>query len=85
MSEAIVGGTQLTFVHRLAAEPYDATSSGPGWHYYMDRLSAHLEGSEPTEDWSAYELLGPQYALPRIGLRAGEKHRSRQGKTAPSK
>jgi len=61
--EAIVGGTQLTFVHRLA-EPYDATSSGPGWHYYMDRLNAHLEGSEPTEDWSAYELLGPQYALP---------------------
>ena len=33
--------TTLAFTHRLA-EPYDANSIGPGWHYYyyLDRLGA---------------------------------------------
>lgn len=63
LTEADDGGTTLVFVHHLA-EPYDATSVGPGWHYYVDRLSAHLTGTELPEDWSLYEPLGPSYPLP---------------------
>ena len=37
------GATTLVFVQRLA-EPYDASSIGPGWHYYLDRLDAVVAG-----------------------------------------
>ena len=59
------GVTTLVFVHRLA-EPYDSTSFGPGWHYYLDRLGATLSGGTMPEfdDWPAYEPLGAQYPLP---------------------
>jgi uncharacterized protein YndB with AHSA1/START domain len=59
------GVTTLVFVHRLA-EPYDPTSIGPGWHYYLDRLGATMSGGampEP-EDWPSYEPLGARYPLP---------------------
>lgn len=57
--------TTLVFVHRLA-EPYDPTSFGPGWHYYLDRLGATLRGDTMPEfdDWPAYEPLGAQYPMP---------------------
>ncbi len=59
------GETTLVFVHRMA-EPYDATSIGPGWHYYLDRLGALIAGSPMPEgdDWPTYEPLGPAYPLP---------------------
>ena len=59
------GVTTLVFVHRLA-EPYDASSIGPGWHYYLDRLDAAVHGTAMPEgeDWPAYEPLGAHYPLP---------------------
>jgi len=59
------GGTTLVFVHRLA-EPYDAGSIGPGWHFYLDRLAAAIKRDTMPrfEDWSSYEPLGSQYQLP---------------------
>ena len=59
------GTTTLVFVHRLE-EPYDATSVGPGWHYYLDRLGAALAGTAMPgmEDWPEYEPLGPSYPIP---------------------
>jgi uncharacterized protein YndB with AHSA1/START domain len=57
-------GTFLVFAHRLA-EPYDASSIGPGWHYYLDRMEAVAAGAEPTSDWDAYyPLLAERYSLP---------------------
>ena len=59
------GGTKGVFVHRLT-EPYDPTSIGPGWHYYLDRLGAMLSGDTLPEfdDWPSYEPLGANYPLP---------------------
>lgn len=61
----VEGGTELVFVHRLA-EPYDATSVGPGWQYFLDRLAATLASTPMPdgEDWSSYEPLGASYPLP---------------------
>lgn len=61
----VEGGTRMVFVHRLA-EPYDATSVGPGWHYYLDRLAAAVAGGPMPEgeDWPRYEPLGSSYPLP---------------------
>lgn len=59
------GGTMLRFVQRLA-EPYDASSIGPGWHFYLDRLSAVVQGREVPEDFDAYyPALQDEYAVPR--------------------
>lgn len=59
------GVTTMVFAHQLA-EPYDATSVGPGWHYYMDRLAAAVSGNTMPEgaDWPLYEPLGARYPLP---------------------
>lgn len=59
------GVTTLVFTHRLA-EPYDATSIGPGWHYYLDRLDAVLADAAVPEVWDDYyPSLRDAYALPR--------------------
>lgn len=56
--------TELVFIHRLA-EPYDASSIGPGWHYYLDRYEAVVDGSPIPEDFDPYmESLGDRYPLP---------------------
>ncbi|MGC1208974.1 MAG: SRPBCC family protein [Ornithinimicrobium sp.] len=60
-------GTTLIFTHRLA-EPFDATSIGPGWHFYLDRLGSTIAGDSPDQVWDdyypslhdAYPLPGPQ-------------------------
>ncbi|MFW2513890.1 SRPBCC domain-containing protein [Demequina sp. SO4-13] len=46
-------GTVLTFAHRLGRD--DLASIGPGWEYYLDRLSAVL-GGESADDiaWDDY-------------------------------
>lgn len=56
-------GTVLRFVHRLE-EPYDASSIGPGWHYYLDRLEAVLADEPVPQDWDAYAALAGAYGLP---------------------
>lgn len=61
--ESIEGGTRLTFNHRLA-EPFDASYIGPGWQYYLDRVTAHLNGTPIPSDWDAYGPLSTQYPLP---------------------
>lgn len=58
------GGTALTFVQRLA-EPYDASSIGPGWHYYLDRLDAVVADDPVPAEWDDYyPALTTAYALP---------------------
>lgn len=58
------GGTSMLFAQRLA-EPYDAGSIGPGWHYYLDRLAAVLAGTPVPDDWDAYyPSLRSAYPLP---------------------
>jgi uncharacterized protein YndB with AHSA1/START domain len=61
---ADAGGTRLRFTHRLA-EPYDASSTGPGWQYYLDRLEAVVAGTPVPDDFDAYHpALAAAYAVP---------------------
>ncbi|RKS72277.1 uncharacterized protein YndB with AHSA1/START domain [Actinomadura pelletieri DSM 43383] len=44
------GVTTLTFVHHLDPDT-DASTTGPGWEYYLDRLTAVISGGpEPSFD-----------------------------------
>ncbi len=43
----------LVFTHELS-EPVDATSIGPGWEFYLDRLAAVLDGDEVPDDFEKY-------------------------------
>ena len=45
--------TTLVFTQRLA-EPYDASSIGPGWHYYLDRLGAVVADTAVPDRWDDY-------------------------------
>lgn len=57
-------GSTLVFTQRLA-EPYDASSLGPGWHYYLDRLGAVAAGLAVPGRWEDYHpSLAGAYALP---------------------
>jgi uncharacterized protein YndB with AHSA1/START domain len=57
-------GTFLMFTQRLN-EPYDASSIGPGWHYYLDRMEAVLAGTSLPDVWEEYfPALAESYALP---------------------
>jgi uncharacterized protein YndB with AHSA1/START domain len=61
---AEAGVTTLVFTQRLA-EPYDASSVGPGWHYYLDRLAAVVADAPVPEVWEEYyPALKDEYALP---------------------
>ena len=56
--------TTLVFTQHLD-EPYDATSIGPGWHYYLDRLAAVVSGTPVPEVWDDYfPALESSYRLP---------------------
>lgn len=58
------GGTCLVFVQRLS-EPYDASSIGPGWHYYLDRMGAVIAGDDFLDNWDDYyPSLHDAYAMP---------------------
>ncbi len=58
------GVTTLVFTHRMA-EPYDASSIGPGWQYYLDRLGAVLAEEPVPEVWDDYyPSLRAEYPLP---------------------
>lgn len=53
------GTTTLTFVQALAEGSLGAdmvSSVGPGWEYYLDRLTAHVHGTDvDAVDWKDYE------------------------------
>lgn len=56
--------TTLVFTQRLV-EPYDASSIGPGWHYYLDRLGAVVDGADVATNWDDYYPgLSSAYGLP---------------------
>ncbi len=46
-------GSSLTFTHELPT-PVDASSIGPGWEFYLDRLAAVLDGGEVPDDFEKY-------------------------------
>ena len=48
--EADAGGTILRLTHRRSVAP-GATGGRAGWHAYLDRLAAHLDGL-PVPSWS---------------------------------
>ncbi|MQA00726.1 MAG: ATPase [Dehalococcoidia bacterium] len=48
--EPAAGGTILRFTHRRSVTP-GATGGRAGWHAYLDRLAAHLDGS-PVPAWA---------------------------------
>lgn len=61
---AEAGVTTLVFNHRLA-EPYDASSIGPGWQFYLDRLGAVVAGTDLPDVWDDYyPALKDAYPLP---------------------
>lgn len=47
------GTTLLSFIHRLGPVD-DSTDIGPGWHFYLDRLQAALNGEPVPKDWDEY-------------------------------
>lgn len=55
LEEGSDGGTLLSFDQPLAGFESMAADVGPGWEYYLDRLSASLDG-RPVEDvvWEQY-------------------------------
>jgi uncharacterized protein YndB with AHSA1/START domain len=46
------GVTELIFTHHLA-EGTDASDTGPGWEYYLDKLVASRDGA-PSPQWDDY-------------------------------
>ncbi len=58
------GLTTLVFIQRLA-QPYDPSSIGPGWHYYLDRLGAVVADTPVPGRWDDYyPSLQDSYAIP---------------------
>lgn len=58
------GSTELVVVHHLA-EPYDASSVGPGWQCYLDRLDATLTSDPLPQDFADYHpALADSYPVP---------------------
>lgn len=56
-------GSRLVFTQRLA-DTDEASSIGPGWHFYLDRLAAVVDKRTVPDDWGAYEPLADQYQTP---------------------
>ncbi|WAP51826.1 hypothetical protein OL239_00075 [Arthrobacter sp. ATA002] len=66
------GGTGLEFIHHLD-DPLAAESVGPGWEYYLDRLTASLTGGTTPEFEDYYPGQGPYYlAQARAAADSGE-------------
>ena len=54
-------GTALTFT-QFAVAASAAGEIGPGWEYYLSRLTAHLQGSDPTTiAWDFYYPVLREY------------------------
>ena len=57
-------GTELRFVHRLTG-PYDASTIGPVWQNFLDRLGALLAGRPAPDDFGSYiARFAGDYAIP---------------------
>ena len=59
--EPVADGTRLRLWHR-ALPPEQELGYAPGWHAYLDRLSAHIAG-DSMPDWAErFTTLRPEYA-----------------------
>ncbi|WP_210495582.1 SRPBCC domain-containing protein [Patulibacter sp. SYSU D01012] len=57
-------GTRLVLSQPLN-DGDDPTTIGPGWHYYLDRLAAEVDFTQPTDAWDDYYPgLKDVYAAP---------------------
>lgn len=57
------GSAELEFRQRLGAIGYSAAELGPGWEYYLDRLTLAMEdGDVDSLTWDDYVPLGEHYA-----------------------
>ena len=55
------GRTVLRFVQFFPAAA-DVTDWAMGWHWYLDRLGAEIDGGTPPTDWDAFVAdVGPAY------------------------
>lgn len=76
-------GTVLTFVHVFTKRDHGA-DYGSGWHFYLDRLDAHLAGrpvpdAEPAELVALNDRYAEQFGLdPEVGRRALAGHSADQ-------
>lgn len=59
------GGTTLTFVHHLNPDT-EVASTGPGWEYYLDRLTASVHGTEQAGFDAYYPAMRGYYE--RLGV-----------------
>jgi uncharacterized protein YndB with AHSA1/START domain len=58
------GRTVLRFVQLFPAGA-DVTDMAVGWHCYLDRLGAEIDGGTPPTDWHAFVAeTGPAYGRP---------------------
>ena len=55
----------------------DVTDMALGWHWYLDKLDAELDGGPAPTDWDAFVAeVGPGY---RAGLSPVAEHGHRRG------
>lgn len=54
------GRVRLTLTHKRLSE-LEAINHGAGWHTFLDRLSASVEGREPPDTMERYEHLQGEY------------------------
>jgi uncharacterized protein YndB with AHSA1/START domain len=58
------GRTVLRFVQVFPAGA-DVTDFAMGWHWYLDKLGAEIEGREQSGDWDSFLAeVGPGYGRP---------------------
>ena len=58
------GRTVLQFVQLFPADA-DVTDMALGWHWYLDKLSAEIDGGTAPTDWDAFvAATGPAYGRP---------------------
>jgi hypothetical protein len=54
----------LRFVQLFPAGA-DVTDMALGWHWYLDKLGAEIDGGTPPTDWHAFVAeAGPAYGRP---------------------
>jgi uncharacterized protein YndB with AHSA1/START domain len=58
-------GTSLHFIHHLGEAADDASSIGPGWQFYLDRLGAVIADLPLPDSWEDYyPSLANFYSVP---------------------
>jgi uncharacterized protein YndB with AHSA1/START domain len=65
ISLAARNGTTTLVLQQWLNQPYEASSIGPGWHFYLDRLGAVVADAPVSNAWDDYfPSLQGAYALP---------------------